>query len=120
MTMEEIVPRWGARSSKPGGAVKRSLVGSTPALFRHFSWQPQYSSVALHFSFSHSRPDLSAQCSNRNGLAPKQDTRFSKRYFSLCLKKSWGCHLTATHSNNRSGMDISFITGAEINDELTN
>jgi hypothetical protein len=41
LKMEEIVPRWGARSSKPGGAVKRSLVGSTPALFRHLSLCPE-------------------------------------------------------------------------------
>ena len=30
-----IVPRWGVRSAKPGGAALRSQVGSTPTLFRH-------------------------------------------------------------------------------------
>lgn len=44
---EEIVPRWGARSSKPGGAVKRSLVGSTPALFRHFRGSLRWFEVPL-------------------------------------------------------------------------
>lgn len=33
--MEENVPRWGGRSSKPAGVATRSLVGSTPSLFRH-------------------------------------------------------------------------------------
>ena len=32
---EENRPRWGVRTSNPGGAVRRSLVGSTPTLFRH-------------------------------------------------------------------------------------
>ena len=32
---EEKRPRWGVRTSNPGGAVSRSLVGSTPTLFRH-------------------------------------------------------------------------------------
>jgi hypothetical protein len=34
--LEEKRPRWGVRTSNPGGAVKRSLVGSTPILFRQF------------------------------------------------------------------------------------
>ena len=33
--LEENRPRWGVRTSNPGGAVSRSLVGSTPTLFRH-------------------------------------------------------------------------------------
>jgi nitrile hydratase subunit alpha len=33
--MEEKRPRWGGRTSNPAGAVSRSLVGSTPTLFRH-------------------------------------------------------------------------------------
>ena len=32
---EENRPRWGVRTSNPGGAASRSLVGSTPSLFRH-------------------------------------------------------------------------------------
>src|SRR5690349_25127004 len=32
---EENRPRWGGRTSNPGGAASRSLVGSTPSLFRH-------------------------------------------------------------------------------------
>ncbi len=32
---EENRPRWGVRTSNPGGAESRSLVGSTPTLFRH-------------------------------------------------------------------------------------
>ena len=32
---EEKRPRWGVRTSNPGGAASRSLVGSTPSLFRH-------------------------------------------------------------------------------------
>ena len=32
---EENRPRWGVRTSNPGGAASRSLVGSTPTLFRH-------------------------------------------------------------------------------------
>ena len=32
---EEKRPRWGVRTSNPGGAASRSLVGSTPTLFRH-------------------------------------------------------------------------------------
>ncbi len=32
--MEEKRPRWGGRTSNPAGAVSRSLVGSTPTLFR--------------------------------------------------------------------------------------
>lgn len=37
---EENVPRWDARSSKPGGAAMPSRVGSTPALFRHLhAWR---------------------------------------------------------------------------------
>ena len=52
MKMEEVVPRWGARSSKPGGAVKRSLVGSTPALFRQPPWQPQNGFEVLQRTFS--------------------------------------------------------------------
>ncbi len=34
--MEENRPRWGVRTSNPGEAASLSLVGSTPALFRHF------------------------------------------------------------------------------------
>ena len=33
---EEKRPRWGGRTSNPVGAVRRSRVGSTPTLFRHF------------------------------------------------------------------------------------
>ena len=33
--LEEKRPRWGVRTSNPGGAASRSLVGSTPTLFRH-------------------------------------------------------------------------------------
>jgi hypothetical protein len=33
--LEEKRPRWGVRTSNPGGAVSRPLVGSTPTLFRH-------------------------------------------------------------------------------------
>ncbi|OJU30041.1 MAG: selenocysteine-specific translation elongation factor [Rhizobiales bacterium 68-8] len=33
--MEENRPRWGVRTSNPGGAVSQSRVGSTPTLFRH-------------------------------------------------------------------------------------
>ena len=33
--LEEKRPRWGVRTSNPGGAASRSLVGSTPSLFRH-------------------------------------------------------------------------------------
>ncbi len=32
---EENRPRWGVRTSNPGGAVSQSLVGSTPTLLRH-------------------------------------------------------------------------------------
>ena len=35
MSLEEKRPRWGGRTSNPAGAVSRSLVGSTPTLFRH-------------------------------------------------------------------------------------
>lgn len=34
VVLEEIRPRWGVRTSNPGGAERRSLVGSTPTLFR--------------------------------------------------------------------------------------
>jgi hypothetical protein len=34
LCMEENRPRWDVRTSNPGGAVSRSLVGSTPTLFR--------------------------------------------------------------------------------------
>ena len=37
MNAGEKRPRWGVRSSKPGGAVSRSLVGSTPILSRQFT-----------------------------------------------------------------------------------
>ena len=33
--MEESRSRWGDRTSNPGGAVRRSQVGSTPILHRH-------------------------------------------------------------------------------------
>src|SRR5262249_53918440 len=36
---EENRPRWGVRTSNPGGAASRSLVGSTPSLFRHVQKQ---------------------------------------------------------------------------------
>src|SRR5262245_58903872 len=32
---EENRPRWGVRTSNPGGAASRCLVGSTPSLFSH-------------------------------------------------------------------------------------
>src|SRR5271165_1432672 len=35
-TLEESRSRWGDRTSNPGGAVRRSQVGSTPILLRHF------------------------------------------------------------------------------------
>ena len=35
ITRRRIVPRWGVRSAKPGGAAQRSQVGSTPTLLRH-------------------------------------------------------------------------------------
>jgi hypothetical protein len=45
---EKNVPRWGARSSKPGGVAMRSLVGSTPALFRQFALENHLGSQFHH------------------------------------------------------------------------
>lgn len=36
MVLEEKRPWWGGRTSNPVGAARRSQVGSTPILFRHF------------------------------------------------------------------------------------
>jgi hypothetical protein len=47
--MEELVPRWGARSSKAGGAAIRSLIRSTPGLFRQ---SPSQHEKASHETFS--------------------------------------------------------------------
>ncbi len=39
--LEENRPRWGVRTSNPGGAASRSLVGSTPTLFRQSPGAPR-------------------------------------------------------------------------------
>src|SRR6478752_7526607 len=41
VAMEEKRPRWGVRTSNPGGAVSRSWVGSTPILLRQFPRPPR-------------------------------------------------------------------------------
>jgi hypothetical protein len=54
LTVEEKRPWWGVRTSNPGGAVSRSLVGSTPTLFRHASpalTRPRVSSLREGGSF---------------------------------------------------------------------
>src|SRR6185369_4834008 len=61
-TVEGIRIRWCGWASNPVGGVSRSLVGSTPAAFRHFEFSPacQARGIADHDAerFDHSPPYL--------------------------------------------------------------
>jgi hypothetical protein len=76
--MEENRPWWGVRTSNPGRTVKRLLVGSTPALFRHPSYARRVAKCETKFERSGDNNDGGA-----TGLDPAND----------------GCGLVARGSN---------------------
>ena len=87
---EENRPRWGVRTSNPGRTVSRSLVGSTPTLFRHDRGldapgpsQPRRMCLTMRVR------QFAALRSNINGLRP---LTLADRYGARRLRLPIMCH----------------------------